>query len=168
MRRRSALLALALPFAPGCGPRPLPPSSPSPLLGKPAPAFRRVAIDGSTIDTAALRGQTVVLKVFARYCEPCKRTLPAVERLHKKNPRVVFLGISEDETEEEAQQMVSAFALTFPVLLDRGNVLLGRLRISEMPATFLIDRAGVLRWYGDASQSEQQLADAIEAIDRGA
>jgi peroxiredoxin len=163
---RRALLLASGALALGCGPRPLPPSSPSPLLGKPAPAFRRVALDGSTIDTAALRGKTVVLKAFARYCEPCKRTLPAVEELHRRKPAVVILGISEDESEEEARQMVATFRLSFPVIHDRDNVLAGRLRLSEMPATFLVDRKGILRWYGDASRSEQQLVDAIEAIDR--
>lgn len=165
MLRRSLLLASALALL-ACGPRPLPPSSPSPLLGKPAPLFRRPTLDGSIIDLAALRGNVVVLKVFARYCEPCKRTLPAVESFHKKNPAVTIVGISEDETEEQARQMVQQFSLTFPVILDRDNVLIGRLRISEMPATFILDRQGTIRWFGDASQSEEKLTAAIDAIAR--
>ncbi|MCS6898265.1 MAG: TlpA disulfide reductase family protein [Myxococcales bacterium] len=163
--RRQVLLAAVVSIW-GCGSHPLPPSSPSPLLGKPAPTFRRVALDGSTIDTAAFQGKTVVLKLFARYCEPCKRTLPAIQELHRRKPAIVFLGISEDDSEEEARQMVAAFGLTFPVVHDQDNVLAGRLRLSEMPATFLIDRQGILRWYGDASRSKQQLIEAIEAIDR--
>lgn len=128
--------------------------------------FRRATLDGAVIDTGALRGKTVVLKVFARYCEPCKRTLPVVENFHKSHPDIVILGISEDETEAQARQMVEQFGLTFPVILDRDNVLIGRLRISEMPATFVLDHQGVVRWYGDASQSEDKLTAAIEAIDR--
>ncbi|MCU0655236.1 MAG: TlpA family protein disulfide reductase [Polyangiaceae bacterium] len=163
--RRRLLLAAPLALL-ACGPRPAPPSSPSPLLGKPGPMFRRPTLDGSVIDLATLRGRTVVLKVFARYCEPCKRTLPFLEKFHKENPAIVLIGISEDETESQARRMVEEFGLTFPVVLDQDNVLIGRLRISEMPATFVLDRRGVVRWYGDASQPEERLGAAIQAIDR--
>ncbi len=158
----AALLALASCGAPG-----LPPSSPSPLVGKPAPVFRRQALDGATIDTAAFQGKTVVYKLFADYCEPCKRTLPAFEKFHQEHPQVVFVGISEDESEEKAQGVVRLYRLSFPVVFDRENVLAGRLRTSEMPSTFIVDRTGTVRWYGDSRQNEEQLTRAIEAIDRG-
>ena len=58
--------------AQGCAPPVLPPSAPSALLGQPLPAFKRHAIDGSSVDPQAAQGHIVVVKFFAKYCEPCK------------------------------------------------------------------------------------------------
>lgn len=106
-------LALALVSA-ACASRTLPPSAPSPLLSRDAPEIRRPTIDGRLFDTNAHRGKVVVVKFFASYCEPCTRTLPEAERLHRAHPDVVFVGIDEDEYERTAHDLVSRYGLTFP------------------------------------------------------
>lgn len=158
-----AALALAL-AAPACGGAPqMPPSMASPLAGKPLPDFQRPALDGARVDTKALRGRVVVVKFFAKYCEPCKRTLPAVEALSKDRADVAFIGVAEDEREADVQEMVRTYGLTFPVVHDRGNVLSGRYRVSEMPVTFVVDAQGVVRWVGGPGQSEDELQQAVAA-----
>jgi thiol-disulfide isomerase/thioredoxin len=168
--RRTVLwlgLAVVLGCSPGTSgstPPSLPPSSPSPLLQQAAPQFVRPTLAGSKFDSKGHRGSVVVVKFFAEYCAPCKRTLPAAEALHQRYDDVVFVGISEDEFARQAQSMVSAYALTFPVVLDRGNVLAGRFRVAEMPSTFVIDAQGITRWVGGPGQTEAALQQAIEAV----
>jgi peroxiredoxin len=165
-RRLAASFALAaLAFAaPACGGvQHMPPSMASPLAGKPLPDFQRPALDGAKVDTAALRGRVVVVKFFAKYCEPCKRTLPAVEALAKDRADVAFIGVAEDERESDVREVIGAYGLTFPVVHDRANVLSGRYRVSEMPVTFVADAKGVIRWIGGPAQSEDELEQAIGA-----
>src|SRR4051812_37126386 len=89
---RELLVALSLTVAAcGGGVRQAPPSSASSLLGKEAPAFKRAALDGHEIDIAAARGKVVVVKFVAKYCEPCKKTLPAIEKLHVQHPEIVVV-----------------------------------------------------------------------------
>jgi len=168
MIRRSlaalALAALSL-AAPACGGAPMmPPSAASPLAGQALPDFKRRTIDGAEVDTKALRGRVVVVKFFAKYCEPCKRTLPAVQALAKERQDVVIIGVAEDEREADVREVIGAYGLTFPVIHDRGNVLSGRYRVSEMPVTFVADAQGTVRWVGGAGQSEAELGQAIEAL----
>ncbi|MBL0198206.1 MAG: TlpA family protein disulfide reductase [Myxococcales bacterium] len=161
----AATLALACALgacASACG-GPPPPSAPSPLLGKPAPDFRRPALDGVAIDTVSLRGKVTVVKFFAKYCAPCTRTLPAVQALRERRPEIAVVGVSEDEHASDAAELVRTYALTFPVVLDSGNVLSGRFRVSSLPATFVIDSLGVVRWVGGAGQSDDDLARAVAA-----
>ncbi len=146
---------------------PPPPSAPSPLHDGAAPDFSRPSLSGEQVDTAALRGQTVVIKFFAKYCEPCKRTLPAAEQLHRDHPEVAFIGISEDESQSDTEALISTYGLTFPVVLDRGNVLAGRFRVSEIPVTFVVDAQGIVRWVGGPGQSEDDLARAVAAYGGG-
>jgi cytochrome c biogenesis protein CcmG/thiol:disulfide interchange protein DsbE len=127
------------------------------------PDFARPTVAGDRFDTRAARGKVLVVKFFAKYCEPCKRTLPAVEALHKERPGVSFVGISEDEHEADSVDVVRQYGLTFPVVHDEDNVLSGRYRVDEMPVTFVVDRGGQIVWVGKAKATEDGLARAIEA-----
>lgn len=166
MLRPVRFIALALLAATvGCEPKrgaTAPPSAPSPLSDKQSPDFARPTLRGVKFDTEAQRGKIVVVKFFAKYCEPCKRTLPEAERLHRKHNDVAFVGVSEDEYESATRELVAAYGLSFPVVMDRGNVLAGRFRVAEIPVTFIIDREGVVRWVGGPGQSEKDLARALE------
>jgi cytochrome c biogenesis protein CcmG, thiol:disulfide interchange protein DsbE len=148
----------------GCGATGLPPSAPSPLLGKPLPEITRRALDQSAIDTKSNRGSVVVVKFFAKYCEPCKKTLPLVERLHQSRSKVVFIGVDEDEYASEAEEMVRTFGLTFPVVHDTGTALAGRYRVGELPMTFVVDGTGTIRWVGGEKQSDDDLERALDAV----
>jgi peroxiredoxin len=162
---RSALLLILL-VACGGGTASAPPSSASALLGKAAPAFKRESLDGSSVDIAGARGKVVVVKFVAQYCEPCKKTLPAIEKLHEQRPELVVVGVSEDEREEDARALVSAFRLSFPIVHDRSNVLAGRYRVGELPVTYVLDPRGNVAWVGGPEKTEEELVSAIEATRR--
>jgi thiol-disulfide isomerase/thioredoxin len=158
------LAALAL----GCGSSTaMPASAPSHLLGKPLPAFKRNTLKGDALlDTGAFKGRPVVVKFFAEYCQPCKRTLPLAERLHKDNPDVAFVGVSEDDYASTAEQVGRSYGLSFPIVHDQGKALKGRFRVDDLPVTFVADRQGVVRWVGGPAQTEQDFEQAIEAVER--
>ncbi len=158
----AALFALVA----GCpaAPQAPPPSAPSRIHGAAMPDFDRPVLSGGSVDTRALRGRVVVVKFFAEYCEPCKRTLPAAESLHRRHEEVAFIGISEDDSERTARDLIARYGLSFPVVLDRGQVLAGRYRVREIPVTFVMDARGVVRWVGGPEQTQSDLERAIEAI----
>ena len=144
-----SLRALALGLV-ACGGNPAQPAAPSPstqssLLGKPAPA-----------------GKVVVVKFVAKYCEPCTRTLPAIERLHAKHPEIQIIAISEDEREAEAKELVATYHLTFPMVHDNQQVLSARYRVRELPVTYILDGKGNVAWVGGPEKSEADLVTAIE------
>jgi len=160
MKRLALVLALA-----ACGsvpPAAPPPSTPSSLLGKPAPSFKREAVDGTHVEVASA-GKVVVVKFVAKYCEPCTRTLPAIERLHAKHPEIVIVGVSEDERESEARELVATYKLTFPVVHDNQQVLAARYRVRDLPVTYVLDGRGNVAWVGGPSMTEADLVAAIES-----
>jgi cytochrome c biogenesis protein CcmG, thiol:disulfide interchange protein DsbE len=157
----SPLLLVAV--AAGCGRPAVPDSSRSDVLGKAMPSIDRRALDGRKVDPASYAGKTVVVKFFAEYCEPCKRTLPEAEALSRSRTDVVVIGISEDEREDVARGIVEGYGLSFPVVHDRGQVLSGRFRVGSLPATFVVDAQGIVRWAGFGARS-QAMAEAVEAI----
>ena len=50
------------------------------LIGRMAPDFAGVDQDGRAVSTASLRGQVVMLNVWATWCKPCVEELPRIEK----------------------------------------------------------------------------------------
>jgi thiol-disulfide isomerase/thioredoxin len=161
---RHFLAFVVVSFSSGCRPT-LPPSAPHALLNTSLPEIHhRDTLEGVPFNNVELLGKPVVIKFFAEYCEPCKKTLPAVERLHESNRDVVFVGIDEDESLSTARSVVQRYGLTFVVIHDPSNVLSGRFRVGSMPTTFVADKLGVIRWVGDEKQTEEDLRRAVGAV----
>ena len=161
--RASLFIATLLACACGGGAA-YPPSTQHPLLAKPLPEIHhRQTLDGKPFDAAQLQGKAVLVKFFADYCQPCRETLPAAERIHEAHPDVAFVGIDEDESSETASALAQRFGLTFAVVHDQGNVLSGRFRVSAMPMTFVADASGTVKWVGGEGQTEDDLRRAVEA-----
>jgi cytochrome c biogenesis protein CcmG/thiol:disulfide interchange protein DsbE len=159
----AALATLAALAGAACGPPAFPVSASHPLLGAQLPEIRRQSLDGHTDDKGSLTGTPVLVKFFADYCQPCKETLPAAERVHEAYPDVMFVGVDEDESGETARDVARRYGLSFPVVHDASNVLAGRFRVSSMPMTFVADSSGVIRWIGAEGQTEQELRQAVQA-----
>jgi len=143
---------------------PAPPSSSSRLLDEPLPAFHRPTLQGGTFDSAAASGHLLVVDFFAAYCRPCQRKLPALEALHRRQPGLAIVGVSLDDDGDAALKSVTRHHLTFPVIHDTGNVLAGRLRVTELPISFVVDGTGRIRWVGGPDQPDDALDRAVAAL----
>lgn len=141
-----------------------PPSSPSRLLDAALPSFKRPTLQGGTFDSSAAPGRLLVVDFFAAYCRPCQRALPELEALHRRQPELSIVGISLDDNRDTARKSVARHRLTFPVVHDAGNVLAGRLRVTELPVSFVVDGKGRIRWVGGPDQPEDALARAVAAL----
>ena len=175
-RRAFAILLLGSGLPGACAhqespPAPAPPSSASRVLDAPMPAFRRPTVQGGTFDSADTSGKLLVIDFFAAYCRPCQRKLPELEALHRRQPGLSIVGISLDETGDAARRSINRHRLTFPVVHDAGNVLAGRLRVTELPTSFVVvveggqkGGQGRIRWVGGPDQPDDALARAVAAL----
>jgi thiol-disulfide isomerase/thioredoxin len=164
-----AVLVAALGTSPqlGCGhATPAPASSPSRLLRGEAPSFRRATVQGGDFDTASASGRVLIVDFFAAYCGPCRRSLPALQALHRRRPDLAVVGVSLDAAPDTAAALIARYQLSFPVVHDAGAVLAGRFRVTELPASFVADRAGRVAWVGGGDQPEDALARAVEVAAR--
>ena len=135
------------------------------MLDATLPPFHRPTLQGGMFDSAAASGQIMVIDFFATYCRPCQRKLPALEALHRRQPGLSIVGVSLDETGDLARKSVTRHHLTFPVVHDAGNVLAGRLRVTELPISFVVDGRGRIRWVGGPDQPDDALLRAVAALE---
>jgi cytochrome c biogenesis protein CcmG/thiol:disulfide interchange protein DsbE len=137
-------------------------------------------LDQKPTTLASLRGQVVVLEFWATWCEPCQQTMPKLRALQDKfrERGLVVIGLTElygesngrSVTREEELSEIAAFKrrlrLTygFGVAENDSNNL--RYGVRALPATFLIDRRGVVR-YIDVGADEvgtDALAGVVESL----
>jgi thiol-disulfide isomerase/thioredoxin len=123
---------------------------------RPVPAIRFTDAGGQTRSLRDFRGRVVLLDIWATWCGPCRKEMPALDRLDEKlgGADFVVLPVSIDRAG------LAAVAPFYRALgIERLGVYLdplGRgtaaLAIPGVPTTFLIDREGRLaaRKMGDA------------------
>ncbi len=141
---RLALLALLA--LPACEPRSAS-NPPADAPGRPAPALVGPRLDGPAFDLAAERGKLVLVDFWASWCEPCRRELPALERLHRQHAAagLVVVGVSVDEQRGDAEQFLrDQVQLSFPIVHDADHALAGAWSPPKMPTVYLVERDGTI------------------------
>jgi cytochrome c-type biogenesis protein len=119
-------------------------------VGQPAPDYAATALTGDSVKLASLRGNVVLLNVWATWCNPCRAEIPYLEELHKKfasnGLRIIGVSIDAAGGEEGIASFAKEIGMTYPIWRDPDQDVMTRFLAVGVPASFLIDREGVLRW----------------------
>lgn len=122
----------------------------------PAPELSLQDLQGNTVSLVSLRGQVVLVNLWATWCPPCKKEMPALERFFKdhKDKGFTVLAINDGDPTPDVVTFVREYKLTFPVLLDPTYIATEQaFQTLNLPSSFVIDRSGMirLRWVGEAT-----------------
>ncbi len=153
VRRLLPLLFLALvackgepsaPAAPGVAERPV-----GTKIGYQAPDWKlpRLTGDGE-LELSKQRGKVVLVSFWASWCGPCRLEVPALEAAWKeyKSKDAVFVGISLDDTKDQALGFLRQNPVSYEAVLDLGGTGVGNTwGAMSIPMTVLIDKQGVVR-----------------------
>jgi peroxiredoxin len=147
-------------------------------VGSRAPEYAVMTLEGDSIALSSFRGDVVLLNIWATWCPPCVKEMPALQRLHEALGRsgLSIVAVSVDAPPSLSNVMgafsgdIRAFAdrfgLTFTVLHDPSGRIQSRYQVNGLPTTFLIDRDGRVRRkvMGAAEWDESRFADQIRAM----
>jgi cytochrome c biogenesis protein CcmG/thiol:disulfide interchange protein DsbE len=120
---------------------------PSPLIGKPAPAFElpRLGQD-ARFSPAEMRGKVWLLNVWASWCVSCRDEHPVLVEF-AKTKRVPLIGLNYKDPRDDALKWLARFGDPYDFSAVDSN---GRIGIDYgvygVPETYVIDRAGVIRY----------------------
>jgi peroxiredoxin len=162
MRRRIALLLL---LAGAC-------AQPATLgrVGDRAPDYAAASLAGDSVSIAGLRGSVVLVNVWATWCIPCRKEIPELQALHQefanRGLRVVGVSVDHGNADADVRAFAQEFGVTYTILRDPAERVSTAFFVPGVPATFLIDRSGIIAWrkLGPFTSSDPELQRALRQV----
>ena len=134
-----------------------------------APDFSLKDLDGHEVSLEDHRGKIIFLNFWQTWCPPCRDEMPLFEEMMAAHDDVVVLAIaplagervSGAKAEQGVREYVEENGFTFPVLIEPAED--GGISRHEMyaapyvPANYIIDREGIIRFAIEGAYSEEMI-----------
>ena len=136
---------------------------PSPLIDKPAPSFQLARLDqpSKAVSEKDLRGQVWLLNVWASWCVSCMDEHPVLLDFSKRNVVPIY-GLNYKDNRDAALAWLTQHGNPYAVSLSDPE---GRVGIDYgvygVPETYVIDKAGVIRYKRIGPVTQEVLAQKI-------
>ena len=131
-------------------------------VGKELPltSFERVP-DGVPAALADLRGQVVLVNIWATWCIPCRQETPALERLQETyaDQGLVVLHLSDETLEEVAAYLEEQPSATLHGRVDRYPWKAG-----SRPTSYVLDRQGIVRRTLPGGRGFEEFERAVQSL----
>lgn len=135
-----------------------PPHAPMPEL-----SVRR--LDGAAVPLRAYQGKPLVVNLWATWCPPCRREMPALAAMQRKRPDVGFVFVNQRESAATVRAFLAAQGLRMEnVVIDPAGQLGARTGSVGFPTTLFYDARGVLRFRHVGELSEATLREKLGAL----
>lgn len=127
-----------------------------------------VALDGDeSIFHDMVTGRTTVVSLWAVWCQPCRRELPALARLAAERSDIAVLAIDIGDETSAVREFLAEFELELPVALDADGRVLELLDVPAVPATFIFDDRGEIVWRHLGAVENDDVVEALDGFGRG-
>ncbi|MET7864095.1 TlpA family protein disulfide reductase [Micromonospora taraxaci] len=100
---------------------------------------------GAPVALRSVAGPAVI-NVWASWCPPCRKELPAFQRLSQRTTgQLQVVGVNSRDSRSGAQSIGEDFGVRFPILVDQGEALQRELKRNAIPLTLFVDADGRIR-----------------------
>ena len=122
---------------------------PAPQKGFLAPDFTLNTIDGEIIKLSNLRGQAVLINLWATWCPPCRAEMPdmqhAYEHYNEQGFSILAINATNQDSLSAVKDFVSEHELSFPILLDTQGDVSRLYQLRSLPTSFFVDSEGIIQ-----------------------
>jgi cytochrome c biogenesis protein CcmG/thiol:disulfide interchange protein DsbE len=136
---------------------------PSPLVGKPAPAFslKQLHDPAKLFSPQEMQGKVWLLNVWASWCESCKAEHPVLMGLAQQNIVPIY-GLDYKDQIVDAHDWLNKRGNPYVLTVSDSD---GRVGIDYgvygVPETYVIDKQGIIRYKQIGAVTQANLAEKI-------
>jgi peroxiredoxin len=135
-----------------------------------APDFELLTMDNQSIRLSDLRGQKVIVNIWATWCPPCRAEMPDMQAFYEqeKENGVTILAVNLIETEQSVESVdafLKEFGITFPVVLDKGNQVSDQYQAISIPTSYVLDTQGVIQHKMIGPMTKEMMEEMVASID---
>lgn len=139
---------------------------PSPLIGKPAPAFKlqKLGDPSQSVSRDDLLGQVWMLNVWASWCAPCREEHPLIIDIARRKLLPVYGWNYKDQGAAARNWLANLGDPYVATLVDadgRAGIDFG---VYGVPETFIIDRQGIVRFKHAGALTPEILRTRVEPL----
>ena len=121
---------------------------PAPQQGFLAPDFELKTTTGETVKLSDLRGQAVLVNLWATWCPPCRAEMESIEKVYQEYKDRGFAVLAVNMTYQDDPLAIMPFVnkqkLTFPILLDETGDMANAYQLRSLPSSYFIRPDGVI------------------------
>ena len=139
---------------------------PSPLIGKPAPAFALPRLDDptQTVKREDMLGKVWVMNVWASWCAPCREEHPLVIALANQR-KVPVIGLNYKDRPGDARNWLERLGNPYAAtLIDFDGKVGIDFGVYGVPETFVIDAQGLVRFKHFGALTPQVISQKLEPL----
>ena len=132
-----------------------------------APSWTLTDLDGKPLSSADFKGKVVVVDFWATWCPPCVREIPGYVEFVKKHgsEKIALVGLSLDEIPaDDVKKFATAKGINYPVAIASQDLLGQFASVEGIPATFIVDRDGKLRFMKVGSAPIEDLETVVKEL----
>ena len=131
------------------------------------PALALADLDGTRHTLEDYRGKVVLLNFWATWCEPCLEEMPSMQALERRFAGRPFtiLAVNYGESRPKVADFARRLTLGLRVLLDPNMDAPRAWRVRVLPASFLVDPSGRVR-YSVVGEMDWARDAAVETVRR--
>lgn len=132
--------------------------------GYASPPLRLTTLDGSVIDSNAIKGKRVLLNFWATWCGPCIQEVKDISAFFSTTSRndIVVVGIS-DEERSVLEPFMKKHGINYPIVsISREQLPMPYDARKAIPVSFVLDRKGTIQFVHHGPISEEQLTSLVK------
>ena len=120
----------------------------APQKGFLAPDFQLQNTSGETVRLSDLRGQAVLINLWATWCPPCREEMQSIEKVYNEYKDQGLVVLAVNMTYQDDSQKIMPFVtergLSFPILLDETGDMANDYQMRSLPSSYFIRTDGII------------------------
>jgi cytochrome c biogenesis protein CcmG/thiol:disulfide interchange protein DsbE len=150
-----------------------PPTGPAalgtaPRVGYAAPDFALTDVKtNQTVQLSSLRGKPVWINFWGTWCPPCREEMPIMQKMYdrvKGDVEIIGVSMGPRDYPEQVVNFVNQYKYTWTFVHDPHMDVMNQYIVQGIPASYFIDKDGVIRAIAVGGAPEAMLEQELAKI----